>query len=733
MKPLQSVSADTAAEINTSCTLNQKFLQYKHAAFYERNVSGCSPNSSNSSKSRSSSLYSVADAKMGFEELSGTGNGRKYQIQRLSGREYLRTEGEASIKDELTFRKCLSITYIDNNLCEDVDIPETQKLKDVGSWSELFLDKCPVGDSIEETGKFDLDHNTENNVVQKGGGKVAIDESADNFYLQLFHSDILSCCVASEHRPEPPEIWTPFSLFNSNTSSLPNKILSPGQTVKHEKEGKDIFSSNIWGKYELDGYMCRSAIKNNFQNSLITQKGDEPDVPTLGSQKNGTYFLGPLNDSSDEECKECLDVKTNGLSTMESKKSKSPCDTANFFRPADRKCFNSRVLGGRLCYTETSDSSEEKWNPETFEIKQDKCKDFRWVEKPEGSTGTINNVEGLSEEATKRSIFFNPASDVKKNLSRDGMLHFQILQEVTDQRYESEAGHIPEMDKTFEGNKHTGKDEAKSTYVSDNCNRHKKKTELTSQRKEPALQMNSFCGNLLPGPYENSSCKMGSESLNLSYKSTELCSNSDCILLDLTSQFRDESMAHVFSTVPRCLKGDKKEKISEGVVKSIVGTKSGAEELVSADVHQKLFWNDKSYSDDSVLAKYYFYLNYLNESKRLQYEDGNHSFSCQQCYKKANICPCKSNSLYEQQAAECMNKDFGTYRINCHKAKRTEALKSQSHPEQKDSKAFFASISPKLLSNCALSNHRQLGNLSLSKGESKLMFSSKIMMHMDSF
>ncbi|XP_042309463.1 uncharacterized protein LOC121923260 isoform X2 [Sceloporus undulatus] len=722
MTLLESVFAETAAETDTSCTQNQKFLQHKHAAFYEKSVSGCSPNCSNSSKSRSSSLYSVADTKMGFEELSSIGNRRKYQIQRLLGGEYLRTEGEASITDELTHRKRLSITHIDNNLCENVGIPETQKLKDVGTWSELFLDKCPVGDCIEETGKFDLDHNTENKMVQKGGGKDAIDKSAGNFYLKQFHSDFLSQCVASEYKPEHSEIRNPFTLFNSNTSSLPNKILSPGWTAKHEREGEDIFSSYISGDYEVDGYMCRSAIKNHFQNSHITHKGDEPGVPTLGSQKNETYFWTPLNDSSDEECKECLDVKTNSLSAMESKKSKSSCDTASFFRPTDRKFFSSRVLRGRFCYTETSDSSEESWNPETFEIKEYECKDFRWVEKPEDSTGTINNVECLSEEATKRSIFFNPKSDVKKDLSRDGMLHFQPLQEVTDQRYESETGPIPEMDKSFEEDKHTGKDGAKSTYNSDDCNRDQKKTELTSQRKEPVLQMNSFCGNLSPGPSENSSCKMGSESLNLSYKSTDLCSNSDCILLDLMSHFSDESTAHMFSTFPRCLKGDVKENISEGVVKSIGSTKSGAGELVSArvraDIHHKLFWKDKSYSDDSVLAKYYFYLNYLNESKRRQYEDGNHSFSCQQSSKKAKIsilCPHESNSLYEQQAEECMNKDFETFGINCRKDKRTEALKSQSHPEQKESKALFTRISPKHLFNCAPSNNRQIGNPPVSK------------------
>nr|XP_008101468.1 PREDICTED: uncharacterized protein LOC103277653 isoform X2 [Anolis carolinensis] len=684
-------------------------------ASYERSVSGCSTSSSDSIKSRSSSIHSVANYKMGFEEFSSKGNGGKYLIQRLPGMEHLRIQEEASTTDEQTHRKCLSVAYIANDLCDNIGFPETQKLKDIGSWNELFLEKYPVGDSIKDTGEFILDHDIETRRAQKRKEKDDIDQNFGILNLDLLHSDFPRPHVTYKHSQEHSEIWNPYTFSKSNKSSFANEILHPGQTLKYEKEREDIIIySNIREEHEVDHH---NRIKNNSQNSHITQKDDDPFVSTLGSQKNEAYFWAPLNDSSDEECKDWTDVKTNGLqiSAAGSKKIKSSCDTADIFRPEERKLFSFQMLGGRPCYTEAFDSSEEKWNPEILQIKDYKSKDFKWVEKPEGSTETTNNVEGLSEEATKRSIFFNHRSKVKKDLSRNGMLDFQPLQEVTDQRNESEAGCIPE--KYCEGNKHNREDETKSTFHRGNCKKGQRKTELKSQRKESFLQMNSLCGSISPSPSENSTCKMGSECLELSYKSTDLCTNSDCILLGTVPQFNDESMACIPSTGPRCLQGN----ISEGAIRSIVGSKSDAEELLSArvrdNVNQKLFRNDKSHSDYSVLAKYYFYLNYLNKSKRLQYQEDNYSFFCQQSSREASIsalCTCKSNSLDEQQAEECMNIDFGTCEISCHKDKRTEALKQQGHPEQQEYKAVFASMNPKPLSNLALNTNR-LGNPSILK------------------
>nr|XP_060618131.1 uncharacterized protein LOC132767326 [Anolis sagrei ordinatus] len=685
-------------------------------AFYERNVSGCSTNSSDSIKSRSSSLHSVANDKMGFEELSSKGNGQKHEIQRLPGMEQLKMQEDASTTDERTHRKYLSVAYIANNLCDNIGIPETQKLKDIGSWDELFLDKYLVGDSIKETGKFILDHDIETRMAQKRTEKDDIDQNIGNFNLELLHSDFLRPCVTDKHSQEHSEIWNPYTFFKSNPSSFANKILQPGQTLKCEKEREDIIVySNIREGHEVDHH---NTIKNNSQNSHTTQKDDDPFVSTLGSQKNEAYYWAPL-DSSDEECKDWTDVKTNGLQIAAafSKNIKSSCDISDIFRPEERKHFSFQVLGGTPCYTELFHSSEEKWNPETLQIKDHKSKDFRWAEKPEDSTKTINNVEGHSEEAMKRSTFFNHRSKVKKDLSRDGMLDFQPLQEVPDQRNESEAGCMPEMEKYCEGNKHTREGEAKNTCHRGNCKKGQRKTELKSQRKESFLQMNSFCGNISPNPSENSTCKMGSDFLDLTYKSTGLCTNSDCILLDIVPQFNDESMARISSIGPRCLQGDMKENISERAVRSTVDLKSDAELLLRDNVNQKQFRKDKSHSDDSVLAKYYFYLNYLNKSKRLQDQEGDYSFFCQQSSSEASICPLctsKSSNLDGQQAEKYMSNDSGTSEISCHKDKRTEALKQQSHPEQQEPKALFASMNPKPLSNLAR-NSTRLGNPSILK------------------
>ncbi|XP_078242247.1 uncharacterized protein LOC110089640 isoform X2 [Pogona vitticeps] len=636
-------------------------------------------------------------------------NGEEYPVQKLCEVKHSGMEQEASITDEPTCRKCLSCTCVHNNLHKGVDIPEIWKLKDVASWAELFLDQAPIGDSIQETGKSTLDCETEKEVFQKSRGKDAVDKSSNDL-----GSTILSSFIAIENRLEHGERHNPCALLNHNASSLPQKSSDYPQILKPEREGEDTrISSNIEGELEADGCMYSNTRKSSFHNLPIECQEDDSCIPTLDLQKKDIYFWTPANNSSSEEL---LRVKKSSpkLATTRNQNGKRSCGSASFFKPENLKLFSQSVLESRLPCTRKSDSSE-RWTPgmeNLLEIKEYKCKSFIWIQNLEGSSAINSITKSIGEEAGNRNSPFTFKSEEKKGISRDEMLDFQPLKEAVDQRNEFRVDALG-IDKRFEGSKYIGKDQTTGTYDRDDFNKDQKKVELRFMVKDPTVQINSFCRNLSPNRSENSTDQIASNRLNCPCESRNMDSASD---LD-TSPFSDETIALNSNMTPIYVENDMKENISEKVIKSIVGSQSNIEGFfntsVKIDGHKQLFWSDQSQSD-SVLAKYYFYVNYLNKLKKLQPEGGDHLPSCQEHWgvsKEKNLSAfgyCKSNSLlYEQQAKELRSNDSGTQEISCDKDTRAEVLEQHRCAEEQEAMTLFGKSSPKRLPNPALFTNGQ--------------------------
>ncbi|CAI5786917.1 XP_028604653.1LOW QUALITY PROTEIN: uncharacterized protein LOC114606489 [Podarcis lilfordi] len=674
-------------------------------------------NSPNSVKAKGIPLHSVAGASMGFQQPNKSLSRGNHSIQRLSSVSYPRTEQETSNTNEPPHRKCLSSTYIsklDNQLLEDASIPETQKLRMVASWAELFHDTSVVWDNLQEAGNSTLDYDT---VVQNSSGEDAINKNADNLEMKLLHAHVLNPFIASENSSARAERCTPPVFLCCNTSPHPCK--SSAQATKPEKEGRDIMlSTNISEECEAEDDMHSSAREASSLNAHNVCKLDDSCTITVDQHKNETFFWPPLSDSSDEEF---ADVKIDCLKLPESKEHTSPLNSD--VEAENIKLINLSVLEGRHSFTKSSDICE-KWNPGTeklLEIKEYKCKDFMWTLKPKASSGT-NDVG----ETTDRNIPFH--LKVKKDALRDGSSDFQPLKKGIDQINAFKSEHMLGMVKTLE-RKNITEEQANSTSNGNHCNREERETEFKFLMKDPAMQIKSFCGNTLLNPSENST----SVCLNHSYKSTCLGSSSDCVLLDMLLQFTD-SVEPKSNTVPIYVHGDIHENVSESVAKSVVGSKKNTEEFlvprIKADGDEKLFWNDKSQFDfnhsDSVLAKYYFYLSYLSKSKRLQQEVDGNLLSCQQHFgisKEEKISALdyhKGGNMYEHKATEYTNND-----VSYCEDKSSEVIKQQSLPEKQESKSSFSCNSPEHLSNLLLTKKKQLENGHILKGK-KLLGAMKI-------
>ncbi|KAJ7335572.1 hypothetical protein JRQ81_013513 [Phrynocephalus forsythii] len=626
-------------------------------------------------------------------------------------------EHEASIKDELTCRKCLGHPHVRNNLHKGAGLPEIWKLEDVASWAELFLDQSPTRDNIQEMGKSTLVYDSEKEVLQKIQGKDAVDETTNYFGSKALHSTVLGSFVAVENSLEDAERYNPGALLNNNKLSLHPRSLDHTQTIKPEREGEDIrIFSIIEGEFKEDVYVYGSTKKSSFHNLPTECQEDYSCIPTLDLQENDIYFWTPVNDSLDEEL---LCVKTSSLkpATGWNQESRSSSDGANLFKTENLKLFSPSVLGGRYTCTGRSDSCE-RWNPgmeNLLEIKENKCKCFTGSSKLQGSSRINNITKHINKEPANRTIPFTFMAEVKKEVSRDENLDFQPLKEAVNQRNESRVGTLG-IDKSFERSKCTGKDQTNSTYDRGDFNRGQKKMELRIRVKDPTMRCNSFHRNCSPNHSENTADQIASNCLNSPYENANPDNDSHCDLD--TGPLSDRSIAINTNLIPTCVENGMKENFPEKLIKSVADFESSSKEFFNTSVNvdgQKQIQSDQSQPDYSVLAKYYFYLDYLNNLKRLQFEDGNRLISCQQhCgflkeksmsifgnYKRESL-------LYEPQAKEHRNNDFATQEITCDKDKRTEVLEQHRCPEEQKAKNQFALSSPKQLPKLASSANMQL-------------------------
>lgn len=607
-----------------------------------------SADNNNSIQSRSCLLNFITDSKMGFEEPNKRVNGKNNStIWKLSEVMSLRKEEEtARVTAGLEERKCLKntcISELDNELNRESSIPEIQKLKDV-NWAELFLDQSPFGNSIQESQSV-LDHCIFKKVVQNNGGKDCINKKPDTFDPKLLHANILNSSVAFENNSVNFEQETPGTLVNNNTLCSANIISNSIQAAKH---------------------------------------------------KNENYFWAPLSDSSDEEW---INMTKNNLKwpTMDSKNYKKLGNSANFDNPTVMKYFSSSMLEDELVFKIKPDSYE-KWNPgiETLEIQEYKCKNFTQTPKYKDFSGTQNFIKSNHKESKNGNIHFHSKFTVEKDKLRDQMSDIQPQERASDQRNVSKLQQTLEMDKIFKGRKYIREQDVnfnKATYQKD--------AESTSPLDFSVMQIKSSSASSLLKPSENNTYKEGSDSLNHSLKSVNK-SNSDCVMLVGPPQISDDDQViHKPCIISKNEQGSINYNISATDLKPADGAKEFLPAPVKGDGHEKSLYSDIVPLDSShsggVLAKYYFYLNYLNESKRLQYENAHQFFFCQEhgffkeAYYDTGPCYCKNGSMYEEQTDENMNNDLGTSEGK----KRIEIIKQQNHFEDQVLKPQFANRGPK--------------------------------------
>lgn len=731
---LEPHMAETINEIDTPCTKNLKFLRCKQLSFYGKTkVASFKNNRPDSAMPRAFALPSLARAKMDPQQPSDTINGKKHPLQRRSGVTHQIILQEASTTDESPCRKCLSgacISKLDDKLLENVNFPKTQELKHV-SWAELFLDQHPIGENIQDQSfeSSTLDQDAEKGTVQNSRGNASTCERTENFDLQLLDADVcksVSTSGTSEHCLE----CGPLTLLNNSTLSSPSKSLCLTQRAKHNREEKDTaVSTSVSGEFGADDHRQQSTRKVHFQNSYIVCKEDDSCTTMMDLHENfSTYFWPPLNDSSDEEWP---DVKTMSLKPLDPENnSLKYCD---FPKPENMNGFSLPLPGDKLPSTKRADSCE-KWIPGTekrLEIKgYDERKAFTWPLKPDCSRETSNIAENILEPPAYGSLSLAHVSDVKKDASRERMSTFQLLKKDTDQRNELKLEHVLGKDEVFEERKFT-EEQADGISSGANCNRDQKGIELKSLMKDPDTQISSFCKNSLPKLSGNSACKAGPYCCNRSCENAaNLCSHYGRILEDSLPLFGKDGMAHKFHPVPKHVQDYQHENVPDDVITAVVGPKNDSQpELlncrVKVDDCRKVFWNDKLSSDsghdDSILAKYYFYLNFLNESKRLQHEDGSHSFSCQELvgFSKdvsMSVGGCHpSNNRYEHLDTEYRNRASVE---SCLKDERTVAVRQQeSHSEEQETHLF--SNSSNILADLEPANKRQPGNVHVPKGNTR--------------
>ncbi|XP_039225766.1 uncharacterized protein LOC120320256 isoform X3 [Crotalus tigris] len=590
-----------------------------------------SADNNNSIQSRSCSLNFTIDTKMSFEEPNETVNGKKPStIGNLSEVTSLRKEETARATAGLAERKCLKnicISESDNELHRECSIPEIQKLKHV-NWTELFLDQSPIGDSIQESNQPVWDHCILKKMVQSNRSKDSINKKPDTFDPKLLYANILKSSVAFENNSENFEQETPGTLVTNNTSCPASFISDSIQPAKH---------------------------------------------------KNENYFWAPLSDSSDEEW---TNMTENNLkwTTMDSKNYKS----ANFDNPTIMKYFNSSMPEEEFTFKIMLDSYEE-WNSgmETLDIREYKCKSFTQTPKYEDFSGRRNSIKSNHEKSTNGNIHFHFKSTVEKDMLRDQVSGIPPLERASDQRNESKLQQTLEMDKIFKGRKN----KQEVNFNKNSCDTYQKDAELISLLEYSVMQIKSSSESSLLKPSENNAYKVNNtykeDSDSLNHKSMNK-SNSDCILLARPHQIRDDQVVHKPCIVSKNEQSSVNDNISVIGLKSAFGAKEFLTATVKGDGHEKplcsnTFPLDFSHSD-GILAKYYFYLNYLNESKRFQGENAHRFFFCQEHdFSKETYdtgpCYCKNNSMYEEQTDENMINDLGTSEGN----KKTEIIKQQNH------------------------------------------------------
>ncbi|XP_077200804.1 uncharacterized protein LOC143841046 [Paroedura picta] len=689
----------------------------------------------NSTMVRSSSSYSIANAKICPQKSTNTVNRGKHPVQNN-----LRTDQKINITDEPTYRRDASsicTSKLANEVLENASMFETQRLIHVVSWTELFLDKHHTSDSMQEFAqpivRSTLDQNTQKKVTQD-----IRDTQPEDFDLELLNTHA-SNGLNPKNILEQTEKGTP-ALLNHNTltTSLdempiaplrPTKIYSkrellsactlpqthlnlsfldelcPIQTIKYEQEHQEERGAIVGGKCSMVVHKDNNRKKARFQNSYTVCKGDYSISAAIDQHESfDSYFWTPLSESSDEECANVVMTKKD---TLTKTRINAPSST-RFLKPDHMKHASISVLEEGLPSTISAKSFENgNLTAENLaEIKEnDTFKDFMQTLKSDNSR---DNAKSTAEQVRNRNNPFDPEAQ-KDELS---FLDFQSQKKGSVQKKETKSVHMAVTDKSFEGKKCIEKQQTDNLSNGENCTGGQTELELQPPKKNPSKLISSLCKNVLLKPLGNTTCEVSSGTFDLHYTDNDGCAEGDSVTQ---------------SPVPKYVQGDINEYGSGDIIKSTENPKSSSGEFliqkIKVDHSKKLFSYNKvlsdSYNEDSVLAQYYFYLDYLGQSQILQPEETNHSFSCEELHgisqeeKLAAHCHFQSSSRMRGADTENADSDFGLCGKNCSKEKRAD----MKPPEEQESKDLFMDVSSRPLSHLPLTEQRGLGNLHRSKDE----------------
>lgn len=666
----------------------------------------------NSIKVRSSLSRSPANTKVCLQKSTDTVNRGKHPVQINC----LRTEQKTNITGEPTQRRASSsicTSKLSNKVLEDASIFEIQRLIHVVSWTELFLDKHHTSDSLQEIAQSFV-RSTLNHDAEKRGTQNIRDiqnkkpEYFDMERLPSHTSDGLSSFVISKNILGQTEKGAS-ALSNSGTLNSSLDEICPTQTIKYEQECQKEREAILEGEREVEVHKHSARRKARFQNSYIVYKGDYSISATVDLHENlDSYFWPPLSDSLDEKG---TDVKAK-RDTLIKTNINLPSST-RFLKSDHMKHPSISVLGDGLPSTRNASSLEKGTlaaeNLAEFKEK-DTFKDFIQTLKSENSSGTNDNAESTAEQVRTRNNPFDPEAQ-KDELS---FLDFQFQKKGTFQKKETKTVHMSGTDKSFEENKYIGKEQTDNPSRGENCT-GARELELQPLKNNPSILTSSVCTNVLLKPLGNTTCEVSSGSFD-HYKN-----NYSCVEGDSVTQ----------NTVPKYMQDDINKHVSEDFIKSTVDPKSNSEEFliqsVKADRSKTLFAYDKFFSEslneDSVLAQYYFYLDYLSQSKMLQPEESDRSFSCEELNdfsqdgKLAAYCHFKNSNRIKDADIEDADSDFVPCGKNCCKDKIAEFIRPL---EEKESKYLFTDSCPRSLSHLALTDQRKLGNIHSSKGKVRL-------------
>uniref|UniRef100_A0ACB8EQQ3 Uncharacterized protein n=1 Tax=Sphaerodactylus townsendi TaxID=933632 RepID=A0ACB8EQQ3_9SAUR len=567
-------------------------------------------------------------------------------------------------------------------------------------WRELLLDEHHTGDSPEEISQLFvraiLDHDSEKKVIQES--RDTINKRPEYLDLTLLHTGASNGLSSSEISENISEQTEKGSTCLSDSS---REEISHAQTIKYDQEFQEQREAKVWGDCEVEGHKCSTSIKN----SHIMCKRDYSFSTTVDLHESlDSYFWPPLNDSSDEEWTDVVKAKRETLT----KTHITSQNSASFLKSNHMIHTSISVLEDGLPSTRRATSFEKITlaAENLAEIgEKNKFKDFIWTLKFDNSSGFIDGAENTTKQVRSRNILFDPESQ------KDGLncLSFHSQKKSRVQKKGTKSVHMAGMDKRFEENKCIGNEQTDNPFKGENNTGDETELEL-SLKKNPSILIHSLSTSFVLKSQGNTAWEVSPDSFDRHYK------NHGCVEGDNVIQ----------NSAPINVQDDINEYVSKGIIESPIGPKNSSVEFhiprVKVDSIKKLSGHDKvlsnTHDNDNVLAQYYFYLNYLSQSKKPQLEEDNHSFSCEKLHYFSQEetlpihCLSKNSNSMKDADPELVDHDFGPCGKNCHTDKRAEVIKP---PEEQESKPVFTNSSPRSMPHLALTDKGKLGTLHSSK------------------